>query len=178
MIVLIGERANGAYAMDQQSTDARVRLRHGAFRWGPARDRLMKLGLRWDAAANLLPRQPTREAAWDAEARAQAAAAAEAMWVWAAQTTDTTLVLCGSRVAKSFGLSFDPLVRQSATVELDQEDRVVVPAYVIAHPSGLSRWWNEAGNREAARALFAQLSERCYGHESFYPISSGNGSHL
>ncbi len=31
------------------------------------------------------------------------------------------------------------------------------PAYVVPHPSGISRWWNEPGNRAKAQRFFKRL---------------------
>lgn len=152
MILLVGERANGTEALDVLSTSAERRIRHGAFRWGPSRDRLVGLGLRWDWAANLLPRMPTKLATWKAADRAQAAETATNLVVWAAGQTRPVVVLAGRRVADSFGLSYDPLVEQSIDV-----DDVRVPTTVIPHPSGMCRWWNESNNVAAAREAFRRI---------------------
>ncbi len=35
-----------------------------------------------------------------------------------------------------------------------------IPAVVVPHPSGINRWWNDAGNRAMARGFFVGLLRR------------------
>jgi hypothetical protein len=56
-----------------------------------------------------------------------------------------TLILLGRGVAEAFGLADLPFFKWRRLAD----GRLVV---VIPHPSGVSRWWNEASRRAAARA--------------------------
>ncbi len=155
-MILVGERANGPEALDRSSTSAHVRLRHGAFRYGPSRERLLKLGLRWDAAMNLLPRSPRATATWTAADREQAREAALSLCQLAED--QWCLYLLGRRVVESFGLTWAPFALQSVTVD----GLVRVKCVACPHPSGLCRWWNEPGNRDLASRWFRTHSKLFY----------------
>jgi hypothetical protein len=144
--VLVGERANGPWAVEDHE-EPLARIQHGAFRWGVARDRLLRLGLRWDAAMNLLTRAPRERAAWDAEARERAHRVAGRTHALA-MAHGWRLVLAGARVCHCFGVTYEPL----AVGPMDGVEYLVIP-----HPSGMCRWWNEGANRDAARQAFADF---------------------
>lgn len=59
------------------------------------------------------------------------------------------IVLAGKRVAAAFGL-------RSAEYFCCREI-CGLPAYVMPHPSGVNRWWNDPVNASRARAFFIQL---------------------
>lgn len=60
------------------------------------------------------------------------------------------LVLLGKKVCDAFGVEYEPL----RTEEIWYEDTQRAVTYVVfSHPSGRSRWWNEPGSYEKARAL-------------------------
>lgn len=58
------------------------------------------------------------------------------------------VVCLGSRVARAFGLKAEWLIAQPM-------QRAVF--YVIPHPSGRNRWYNDFDNRSAVRRLLRQL---------------------
>lgn len=60
------------------------------------------------------------------------------------------LILLGRRVAGAFGVEADYLavVRDHPCV-----------FYLLPHPSGLNRWWNDERNCDAARAFLSRLSK-------------------
>jgi hypothetical protein len=65
------------------------------------------------------------------------------------QLAERRTILVGARVARAFGLTWDPF---SFVIRLD----ALVPdadVAMIPHPSGRSRWWNDARNVERARAF-------------------------
>ena len=166
MLILVGERANGEAALSHDLS-AECRLTHGAFRWGPAHDRLRSLGLGWDLAANLLPRMPRLLA--PAEPRL-ARQAAENLAVWASRHRNVLLVLCGARVAGAFGLAYEPLCEDQW---LDVEGGHRVHVLQSAHPSGLCRWWNEGTNVGRARAAFARATGM---YKDYAPVPDGTYS--
>ncbi len=123
-----------------------------AFESGPSAARLRSLGLRWDAARNLLPPAPSGTAAWS---RADASTAAARI---ARDYPDgATLVLCGRRVAEAFGLAAEPPLTRRVIWDLGGHPGLDV--LLLPHPSGLSRWWNDPENFEAARRACAELRE-------------------
>jgi hypothetical protein len=142
--VLVAERANGV-ERDDTGTSAPLRLRKGALEWGPARERLVSLGLRWDAAMNLLPGQPTRTASWTAADRARARQVAFDTAILAKEH-EWRLVLVGARVCGAFGVRYEPLA-------WDEDRRTLV----VPHPSGLCRWWNDMDNLRAAEVAFRRF---------------------
>lgn len=56
------------------------------------------------------------------------------------------MVLLGAKVARAFGGEYEPFTRSG----------VGSAVYVLPHPSGLNRAWNEPGAVERARALVAE----------------------
>jgi hypothetical protein len=78
---------------------------------------------------------------WSAPvARAQAEAIRESIRLG----ERTAVVLLGAKVSRAFGLDYAPF---TASRHL----------YVLPHPSGLNRIWNEAGSVERARELLAPV---------------------
>lgn len=68
------------------------------------------------------------------------------------------LVLLGARVTVAFGLKFEPLTTQTtATGHV---------ALISAHPSGLSRVWNQAGYRPKIREAVMALVRGCGGSKA------------
>lgn len=97
---------------------------------------------------NLIKAYPGKAGAGDAfpmpEARAAAAAISEVI-------SGRRVILLGSEVGLAFRLR----------ALLFQETLVGTNIFVIApHPSGLSRWWNEAPNWEAARVFWRAEAAR------------------
>lgn len=99
-------------------------------------------------AVNLLRRFPGKEGKGDAFPAAAARKSAARMLPGLAGRP--IVLLAGKRVAAAFG------VRR---LEYFREFRLgASPAAIIPHPSGVNRWWNDAGNRRRAslflRAFF------------------------
>ena len=153
MIVLVGERYNSDRDWrprdGSRETDLRFLLRLGAFRRGTSRMCLVKYGLRWDAALNLL--MPSAEVgAWDpGRAREVASAIRDDL-----EEMADAIVLTGRRVPRAFGMTGGFLTAEGKYA-------------FVPHPSGLNHWWNDHGNRARARDFFGGLVERYH--------SSGGG---
>ncbi len=101
---------------------------------------------------NLLAAYPGREGRGAAfpidEAREAAVALSDRLVThpWGKQFG--AVFLAGKRVARAWGL---------ATAQyLVEQPGFPVPTYVVPHPSGINRWWNEPENRAACRALLEQ----------------------
>jgi hypothetical protein len=143
MIVVVGERYNLGRDWTPRDrareTDLRFLVRLGAFRKGTSRRCLVKHGLAWDAALNLLM-PSSRVGAWDP---GRAREVASSIRVELEDTFDS-IVLAGRRVPKAFGVSGEFL-----TVEGKYA--------LIPHPSGLNHWWNDHVNRERAKEFFGDL---------------------
>ncbi len=60
-----------------------------------------------------------------------------------------TLVLLGMRVATAFQMHLVPYFERRT-----YRDRLV---YVVPHPSGVNRWWNDPDNRRQARRFLEEL---------------------
>lgn len=58
---------------------------------------------------------------------------------------DDVVICCGMRVAKMMGLE---------KKFFEQQELAVTPAYVIPHPSGLNRVYNDVANVERVRKIF------------------------
>lgn len=70
--------------------------------------------------------------------------------------TDTIVVLLGKRVAKAWGLDGAPwFVPHGSDAIFDYRSSFYT--YVVPHPSGLNRWWNNGKNRRASRRFFRSL---------------------
>lgn len=139
-VVVVGERFNqGSWAPRDASleTDPRFLLRLGAFKRGLGRKRLEELGLRWDAAMNLLMPSPVI-GEWDAE---KADRVAGACWPYLEQTY-RVIVMCGRRVARAFK-------RDGDIPSLEAQGRVLL----LPHPSGRSRAWNDGKTVVMCRRL-------------------------
>jgi hypothetical protein len=143
-VLLVGERANNDGFPSEHDENPLYCISRGAFLWGPSRDRLTGLGLRWDAAMNMLHAQPTRRAAWGPAEREKAARVMQATLALAAER-GWRLVLLGERVCASAGVEYEPL----AVGRYREADVLISP-----HPSGLCRWWNERENVRAAERMF------------------------
>jgi len=63
----------------------------------------------------------------------------------------TTLLLAGGRVARAFGIPTPATFFQHYAL---YRGRRWSHAFVVPHPSGISRWWNSEANRERAREWF------------------------
>lgn len=93
--------------------------------------------------SNLLARWPGRLAKGDAFPLAEARRAAAELA--AKEDPSRAFLLAGSNVARAFGVSHLGFLRWG----LLGGRRVAV----IPHPSGVSRWWNDARNMARARAF-------------------------
>lgn len=145
-IVVIGERRNARPwrpADPKKEMDPRFLLKMGAFNRGTAwRFMHDKVGLRWNAAMNLL--MPTWAGGEDWRSnRAEEVARACAPYL---EKEFDCIVLTGRRVAQAFGKSIDFLERDGKY-------------FSLPHPSGLNRWWNDAKNLEKAQRVCAELVE-------------------
>lgn len=65
-----------------------------------------------------------------------------------------TVVLLGKRVARAFGLADPPWLQPLRL------GRGEAAAFVVPHPSGIVRWYNEAGNRRAVGRLLRCILKR------------------
>lgn len=92
---------------------------------------------------NLLSHFPGKDGKGDAFPLGDARIAAESMNI-----RGRTVVLFGRNVAKAFG---------SALPFLGFAEHREAAMYLFPHPSGLNRWWNDAGNVRAAGILFRRL---------------------
>lgn len=124
----------------------RISAHVGAFLLGAGRERLKSVGLDVDdghsTSLNMLPPAP-QEVPWDAR---KAREVAQYMtFEWPRRAEFDGWVLVGRRVGDAFG--FKPASRYPIGS--------YVPAcatFIVAHPSGLSRWWNEPCNVEVCRS--------------------------
>lgn len=94
---------------------------------------------------NLVPEFPGKNGKGDAFPMAEARRRAAEMSV-----AGRTVVLCGRKVADSFGVGA-PL--------LGRAERGGAVFYVLPHPSGRNRWWNDPENRRRAGRLIRDLAE-------------------
>lgn len=143
-ILLVGEATVGDVPFGEGSDSGR---------------RLAALGFPMDLAApfNLMHERPPRATGGDGFPRPPRAAVD---WVRRA-AAGRTLVVAGRRAARAI----DPTVGGAEFMDpvppgrLDDAwlDRPRV-AYVIPHPSGRCRWWNDPANRDVARGFFALLA--------------------
>ncbi len=149
-VVVVGERMNRAPwrpAIREHELSPRFLLKLGAFNLGSGRRVLAKsLGLRWDAAMNLLMPAWNGTEEWD-HRRAQQVAGACRSYL---EAEFTTIVLLGRRVTRAFGLEHLDFLQAEW------------PYAILPHPSGLNRWWNEEPKRLAAQRFAAQIVERSY----------------
>lgn len=144
MILLVGERANLGRSWSPRlrpDDDVPLRLRLGAFTTSQSRANLLRAGLGWDAACNLL--WPSLSSAWDSQlARRVASNLLD-------DDRFTAYLLAGRRVAIAFGLS--GLAIPSAARAADR------PVLVLPHPSGLNRLWNDPQVVSRVRRLYAEM---------------------
>jgi len=61
------------------------------------------------------------------------------------------VLLLGKRVALAFGLKDPAWLRP---VRLGKRERA---AFVLPHPTGINRWWNDGGNRALATGLLSSV---------------------
>lgn len=94
---------------------------------------------------NLLPRWPGRSASGKGDSFPLAEARRAAAELAAKEDPSRAFLLAGTNVARAFGVSRLGFLRWG----LLGGRRVAV----IPHPSGVSRWWNDARNRARARAF-------------------------
>lgn len=131
VLILVGERANTARARGDYSDPARwadVCLRAGAFRDDQSQKRLRAIGAEWHGSLNLLPPGRAAESPWEpAYAKVVASVVEKAV-------PRGRLLLCGRRVQSAFGVAWSP-----------PYGYLVGRRYLcLPHPSGLSRFWNDA----------------------------------
>lgn len=92
---------------------------------------------------NLLEvRQDTKEKGFVFDRKA---AAFEAGRIYESLAPDRTIVLLGKRVRDAFGIVkdyFEPHRHPNGST-----------FYVVSHPSGVNRWWNDPENKEAMRTF-------------------------
>jgi hypothetical protein len=60
------------------------------------------------------------------------------------------VLVAGTRAAAALGLRPDYFAAQALGGR---------PAYVVPHPSGVNRWWNDPANRAAARRFFEGVAD-------------------
>ncbi len=124
---------------------------------------------------NLLQHYPGRET-WKRQAShngrgsafpmAEARSAAEALW--ASRPLSTAFVVVSVRASKAFGLGRSIPAAESRRLSGSWElghpycewfEHLGRRFAVVPHPSGVVRWWNEPGNRDAAASLFRGIAE-------------------
>jgi hypothetical protein len=93
---------------------------------------------------NLLPSWPGKAGKGDAFPMAEAKRLAAET-----PTAGRTILLCGRRVATAFGVSAPFLAC---------ERRGGATFWVLPHPSGLNRWWNDPENKRRAGDLVRDLA--------------------
>jgi len=112
-------------------------------------------GLSWEQylaafdRINLLDSFPGKDGKGDAFPAEEGRRAAERL---APSLAGRRVVLLGKAVACAFGIGSERYFERG---DLNGMDVSVAP-----HPSGLSTWWNDPGNREAARTFFSALARR------------------
>lgn len=128
-VIVVGETANVEFL---QSRPFDWLLERGAFTDGPSRKRLENFGLRLNELTSLNLCSPGR---WDPDEACDNAHVLVGMCLNSLKPH--TILAFGARAGMAFGLSFSPgRVKQV-------EDVSIVSC---AHPSGLSRWWNDPEN--------------------------------
>lgn len=149
MIVLVGERANGAprrFPKDlSRLEDVRFLFKFGAFRHGPSRLRLNSIGLRWDRDINLLWASPRKTASWTMADRTDAAKVA-AMILDFCKLHRASLVICGGRAVQSF---FGSSARFIEPLSIGFLNGIL--CMHLPHPSPKNLFWNKQENFERAR---------------------------
>ena len=74
--------------------------------------------------------------------------------VWSAQEHGgRPFILLGARVSAAFRCAFQPFGTAAVTADLFS----TVEVFMLPHPSGRSRLWNEEGSQERARLLLARF---------------------
>jgi hypothetical protein len=147
-LVVVGERINvdtDPYRLPAElahkELDLDFLLRLGAFPPGPSRRRLRALGLRWDAALNLL--LPDRSGRWeDARADEVARAIKDPLW-----RRFRVVVLLGQRVTRAFQFAPAPLAWHG-------------PFAIFPHPSGRSSTLRDPTYLAQVQAFAATIMQR------------------
>jgi hypothetical protein len=138
-VLLVGERSTRDVEWRSGAPGTEMNLsflmRLGAFTYGPGRERMLDVGIRWDRAINLMT--PAPSGAWDAR-RARAVALAIRPVVLA---KFELVVLLGARVAEAFGVPRLPNVRTEQFL-------------MVSHPSGRNRQWNDLSHGSHTREAF------------------------
>ena len=78
---------------------------------------------------------------------------------WYPELRDRTTVLLGADVSAQFPLSMGGILTWGR--EMGTPPAPARPWILIPHPSGMNRWYNDAGNRAAVEVLLADLVEMC-----------------
>lgn len=94
------------------------------------------------ALVNLLDRWPGKNGRGDAFPMGEARAAAARLDL----SKHDVVVLVGKSVARAFGIG-----------EAEYFAERVGGVFVVPHPSGVNRWWNDAANEERARRFMEEL---------------------
>jgi hypothetical protein len=143
LIIVVGETANRNFEREYTFEEL---LAEGAFVSGPSRQRLLSFGVPLDHSLNLC--SPGR---WDPDEAIVNARAAIELAARESRGLDkpSTVLAFGQRCSNAFGMPFRPGVaewRHGGWVRLIS----------CAHPSGLSRWWNNETNVENFRRLITE----------------------
>jgi len=107
----------------------------------------------------------------------QARANAVELMLWACGRGYGRILLAGKRVARAFLLPSQveyfrkhevrwghhftiktPFSARTSQTEIAGDAKGAMAAYVIPHPSGVNRWWNEASNRHEARQFGKRIT--------------------
>lgn len=114
---------------------------------------------------NLLKvRQDTKEKGFEFDEQAASLAAyemADPAYSSFALHEGRVVILLGKRVAAAFGASPEYFSLQRVGTKAD--------VYVVPHPSGVNRWWNEAANRGKMHDFMQYLMFDSIGHCKAWP---------
>lgn len=72
-------------------------------------------------------------------------------------TKPDLVLLAGWRVARAFGIQHG--TKEYFVVDHECDRMGGLPTVVVPHPSGINRWWNDAGNQTIARMFLEGLGE-------------------
>ena len=123
--------------------------------------RLVEIGLRWDHSTNLLPGLPNSKATFNKDDVVAGRLMVDRISQWARTEINQGFVdridpvLLGANVCRCFGLPFEPI--NSYPSELGT-------IFVLPHPSGLNRWWNDPQNLSDAKRFCCDIVTD-YGNE-------------
>lgn len=82
------------------------------------------------------------------------AARKKAAQLVAERSQDDVIVLCGAKVARAFGVSYDPFTVRRFNSELNGMPTLVL----LPHPSGLNRIWSQPDSFERARVVLREAN--------------------